>query len=57
MSRSLSRRLERLEQSLKVSSIQHVITVKYVTPDGTVVSQRRIELAPLNAAQRKPAQM
>lgn len=53
MSRNVSRRLERLEESLEASSIQHVITVKYVEPDGTVVSQYRIELPPPTGVKTK----
>jgi hypothetical protein len=33
--RTLSRRLERLEQLAMPSAIQHVITVTYVSADGT----------------------
>jgi hypothetical protein len=43
MSRNLSLRLERLEESAMASSIQHVITVKYVNPDGTPAGGYRIE--------------
>jgi hypothetical protein len=43
MSRNLSRRLERLEESAMASSIRHVITVKYVNPDGTPAGGYRIE--------------
>ena len=58
MSRNLSRRLERLEESAMASSIQHVITVKYVNPDGTVASGYRIELpSPNGDYLRTPLQL
>ena len=40
----LRRRLERLEGSAMTEGIQHVITVTYVNPDGTVSGEgSRIE--------------
>ena len=39
ISRTLSRRLERLEELVLPSAIQHVITVTYVNADGTPSSE------------------
>ncbi len=43
MSRNLSRRLERLEESTRAPAICHVITVMYVDSDGTPAGGYRIE--------------